>query len=489
MAVTPLRRWIRRTQAAHLERGERFGTFYVVVLSILILGSMIWSRVRGLVWPSAPDISALAAGSLTAILGGGLYLALRRLGPLAVSRPAASWLLTAPISRRRLLWPSLALCATLAMLAAAVATLAILGHAGPRPIPVAMIVIGALGGVALLLITLAAQSGGWLFTVLDNGVALLVAAGLAGLVVDAAVGAPRLGGYFPGPPVVLVLGAVTLAGLLTAVRDLGRTPDHRILDASRIAGTLADSAFGVEPTWVADMIERRYWSHRKLRSAALNPRLPVLAAQDLRLALRRPRRLLWLLLATALPALLSHAPAGLLGPAVLIGALLAAGTTTATTRTDAANPVLLRLLGLNSREALTQRLLVPTVLAAVWAGLALGVLTFLDALPAGPWWALGVTLGPIGAVAAIRRARVGFVDNSLLPLDTPMGTVSTGPALASVVGYDLLLLGLPAVIMIATGGRLPWVGVLVQAGVAVLGARFYLVGSTDPARVDLTRPA
>ena len=109
----------------------------------------------------------------------------------------------------------------------------------------------------------------------------------------------------------------------------------------------------------------------------------------------------------------------------------------------------------------------------------------MDALPAGPWWLLGVTLGPVSAVAAVRRARVGFVDNSLLPLDTPMGTVSTGPAMASVVGFDALLLGLLALIAIAAGRPLTWTAVLVQAGVSAVGLRAYLAATSSPDRVAL----
>jgi hypothetical protein len=491
VAVAPLRRWIRRTQVAHLERGERLGTFYFMVLFVVVVGSMFWNRIHNVVWPTAPDISALAGVCLTVVLGGTLHHALRRLGPLAISRPAASWLLTAPVDRRRLLWPSLALTTLPALLSSAVATLAILGHVSPRPIPFVLVALGALAGVAVLLVTLAAQSAGR--SALDSVVSLLVAAGLAGLVADAAVGAPRLGGWPHAGVLVAATGVLALVvggGFALSVRNLGRTPDDRILDASRTAGTLADSAFGVEPSWVTDMIERRYWAHRKLRSAALNRRLPVLAAQDLRLALRRPRRLFWLLLATALPGLLTHAPAWLLGPAVLVGALLAAGTTAANTRTDAANPVLLRMLGLSSRTALTHRLLVPAVLAAVWSAVALTLLQTFGALPAGPWWLLGLTLGPVGATAAIRRARVGFVDNGLLPIDTPMGTVSTGPALASVVGYDaLVLLSLPTIVQIASGTPLPWTGVLLQLAFALLGARAYLSGTTDPDRVELAKPS
>lgn len=490
VAVRPVRRWIHQTQVAHLERGERFGTFYVIVLSVLILGSMFWNHIHGLVWPTHADISGLAAGSLTLIGAGGLYLALRRLGPLAISRPAASWLLTAPVSRRRLLWPSLAVTSVFAFILSAVAALAITGHAGPRPLPLMPIILGAVAGLGVLLVALAAQPGRRWARLLDNIVALVVAGGLAGLVADAAVGAPPVSGLPPlVGPATGALALVVGAFFVLAVRNLNRTPADRVLDASRTAGTLADSAFGVEPSWVADMLERQYWTHRKLRSAGLNAHLPVLTAQDLRLALRRPRRLLWLVLATALPALLSHAPTWLLGIAVLVGALLAAGTTAANTRSDAANPVMLRMLSLSSRQALTQRLIVPAVLAALWSATALTLLQLLAALPPGPWWALGLTLGPVAAAAAIRRARVGFVNNALLPLETPMGTVSTGPALASVVGYDLLLLGLPTIVLIAEGGPLTWVGVAVQAGFAALGARFYLAGTTDPSRVELAKPS
>ena len=155
-------------------------------------------------------------------------------------------------------------------------------------------------------------------------------------------------------------------------------------------------------------------------------------------------------------------------------------------KTDAGNPVLLRLLGLSSRRAVLQRLWIPGVLAAAWSTAAVTVLDVLNVLPPGPWWALGLTLGPVGAVAAVRRARVGFVRNELLPLDTPMGTVSTGPLVNAVVGPDALVLGLPALVEISRAGPLTWTAVLVQAVVGVLGARAYLTATTAPDRVELT---
>jgi len=267
---------------------------------------------------------------------------------------------------------------------------------------------------------------------------------------------------------------------------LARTPNERILEAAKTAGTLFDSAFGVEPSFLTDMIERRYWARRHLRSVRFPVRLPVLVTQDLLLVARRRRRLLWLALAAALPVLLNDAPAALVGIAILIGALLAAATPTGNVKTDAGNPVLLRLLGLTSRQAVLQRLWVPGTLAALWSALALGLLSALGDLPAGPWWALGLTLGPVGAVAAIRRARVGFVRNELLPLDTPMGTVSTGPLVNAAIGPDALLLGLPALVAVAQHHPLSWTSVLVQAVVGGVGARAYLAGTTATDRVELS---
>ncbi|MEV6487029.1 DUF6297 family protein [Actinoplanes sp. NPDC051633] len=491
VALAPVRRWIRRTQASHRERGERLGNFYFAVLFVLIVGGMVFDRLREFIWPATPTFSFLAGVSLTASLTGLLFLAMRRLGPLAIGRPAASWLLTSPVSRRQLLMPSLRLTALAALVAGGLGGALILGHAGPRPVPAVLFALAALGGLAVLLVALGAQAGRWWGLVVDQIAYLLVAAGLAGLVLDSVWAAP---GPLSGWPHIALLvpltGAVAVlvvAFFLLRVREIGLTPNDRILEAAKTAGTLADSAFGVEPSFVVDMIERRYWARRRLRSAPLWGRLPVLTAQDLRLALRRPRRLLWLLGATALPALLTHAPAWLLGLGILAGGFVAAGTSTATVRSDAANPFMLRMLGLSSRQAITQRLLVPGVIAGLWSSAALLMLQLLDALPAGPWWLLGLVLGPVGAVAAVRKARVGFVDNALLPLDTPMGTVSTGPTLASLAGFDALLLGVPALIAIASDTQLSWTLILVQAAFGALGARAYIAGTTSADRVQLAK--
>jgi hypothetical protein len=491
--VAALRRWIRRRQSAHRERGATAGNVYFTLLFVAVVGGMLHKELAVVFWPVHPNASELAGAALVLTGLGGLFLALRRLGPLGLSRPAASWLLTAPVSRRRLLAPSLRLATIAAALAGAVFGIAILGHVAVRPVPGslagALVAGGALAGVAVLLIALAAQAAhGWAAWA-DRLAALVLAAGLAGLVVDSAVDAPRATTSWPATAAadataaLAVLVAVLLA---VAVTRLARTPNERILESSKTAGTLLDSAFGVEPSFVAEMIERRYWANRRLHSTRLWTRVPVLVAQDLLLTRRRPRRLLWTAAAVALPPLLSHAPALLLAVAVLLGGMIAGGASTANVRTDAGNPVLLRMLGLSSREAITQRIWAPGVLAALWSAAALMVLRALGDLPAGPWWALGLILGPVGATAAIRKARVGFVRNDMLAFDTQMGvSLSPGPLLKAVIGPDILLLGLPALIEIAQRHPLSWTTVLVQGVVAVVGARAYLSGTTAPDRVEL----
>ncbi|MFI5889008.1 DUF6297 family protein [Actinoplanes sp. NPDC051513] len=491
--LAPVRRWISRRQSAHRERGATAGNIYFALLFVAVVGGMVHKQLAVVFWPTAPNASRLAAASLVPILFGLLYLALRRFGPLALSRPAASWLLPAPVSRRRLLLPSLRLTAIGAAIVGALAGIAIVGHAAPRTeagSAVALLAAGAgLIGIALLLVALAAQAGGRWGDRLDALVSLLLAAGLAGLIADSTSGDSGTAGGWPSASALLPLvGALALVvGFLFAmsVRGLARTPNERILEAAKTAGTLFDTAFGMEPSFLTDMIERRYWAHRHLRSVRFPTRLPVLITQDLLLVVRRRTRLLWLALLAALPVLLGHAPHWLIGIAILIGTLLAASTSGGNVKTDAGNPVLLRLLGFSSRQAVLQRMWVPGILAALWSALALGLLTALGDLPAGQWWVLGLTLGPVGAVAAVRRARVGFVRNELLPLDTPMGTVSTGPLVNAAIGPDALLLGLPALVEIAQGHPLSWTTVLVQAVVGGIGARAYLSGTTSPDRVEL----
>ena len=67
----------------------------------------------------------------------------------------------------------------------------------------------------------------------------------------------------------------------------------------------------------------------------------------------------------------------------------------------------------------------------------------------------------------------------------PMGTVSTGPVLAGVIGFDGLLFGVPAVIAVAADDPLSWTAVGVQLAFGVLAVGVYLRLTTSPGRVEL----
>ncbi len=490
--VVGLRRWVRRTQSSHRERGATAGNIYVALLTVAVVGGMLHKQLQKVFWPVVPTFSALAGASLVAVAVGLIFLAMRRLGPLGLPRPAASWLLTAPVSRRRLLLPSFWLAAVLAAGAGALIGVATGGHVAVRGMPggevVLLPVTGALIALVLLLAALAAQAGGFWTRAVDRLAALLVVGGLAGLVTDSAVHAPKLTRDVPPPTADLVAGGLAVVVVIlgtVAVGRLAATPNDRILESSKTSGTVLDAAFGVEPSFVADMMERRYWAGRRLRSRPFNARLPILVAQDLRLALRRPGRLVWTIASAGVPVLFAEAPHIVLGLVVLIGGMVAAGLSTASVRTDAANPMMLRALGVSSRQAILQRYWVPGVVAAVWYTLALSLLSALGDLPRGPWWALGIALGPVGAVAAVRRGRVGMIRNDLLPLDTPMGTVSPGPFVNLAVGLDVLLLAAPVLVQLHQFTPLGWTLVGVQAVVGVVGARAYLAGTTAKDRVEL----
>jgi hypothetical protein len=489
--LRPVRRWIHQRQAAHRDRGATLGNLYVGALFLAVVGAMIHRQLAKIFWPSAADLGGLPALALTLLGAGFLLLTMRAIGPVTLGRPAAYFLLTAPVSRRRLLLPSLRTAAAGAALVAALLATGIAGHAAPHDRAPALILGGAVLGAGLLLVTVVAQRATWWATVTDRLASFAVAAGLTLLFLDTigVTDAPPSPGWPSGP--LLLTAAASLAAVVVAcgalvVRDLALTPAGRVLESAKVTGTLFDSAFGVEPSFLTDMVARRYWSRRRLTSARPPARLPVLTGQDYLVARRRLPRLLWLLAATTVPLLLAPAPTWAAALALLAGPMIAGGTTTATVKTDSGNPVLLRLLGLNSRQALLQRLWIPAVLGFAWSLLALLLMQLAGHLPPGPWWLLSLPLGLTGGLAAVRRARSGFVRNDLLPLDTPMGTVSTGPLVYAFAGPDALILAIPTLVALLQDAPLSLTLVLFQAALSLVGARAYFSATTDPTRLELS---
>ncbi|RKN51037.1 DUF6297 family protein [Micromonospora endolithica] len=482
-----LRRWVRRRRAA-AGASLSLETVYVLALTVVITVAMVGPSWGRLLWPDrpAPESARWTVVALLAAAAVGLLLLLRRLGPLLLRRDDLAWLLPTPVPRRGLLLPALARVLVGAAAAGALVALGGVAQLAERPTPPSTfgwwVATGAAGGVLLALLAVAAQRRPGRARPLDViPVVALPPLGALALVEPA--------GAVPGVPVVAlgplasaVLAAAAVATAVT-VRALASFPGAPLHDPSRLLGSHLDAAYAAEPSFLPDLWERRYWRGRALRSRPLRRgRLPGPVRHDLLILARKRRRLGWLALAAAVPAVLVQAPGGTLALLVVLGGSLAAGTTLDATRRDAAAPALLRLLGLTGRRVLVARTVAPALLASVWCALAAAVLAATGDLPPGPWWALGLALGPTVAVMALRRARSGLVDNSLPLVDTPAGSFAPGPLIWLLAGVDQLMFAVPA--LAALGGLLAptWAWVLVQVGLSAAGLAAWLLLGTDRRR-------
>ncbi|MFI7080510.1 DUF6297 family protein [Micromonospora sp. NPDC049903] len=485
-----LRRWVRRRRA---ERAPSLSleSAYLLVLTVAMAVGLFGPGVGSAMWPAAgaapPDrpvvLVLLGAGAV------GLMLLLRQTGPLVLGRGELTWLLPAPVPRRGLLLPALVRALAVGAVIGALLALAGAARLAVRPVSgsalAGWLALGAAVGALLALLATAAQRRPGYARVLDATLpALLVALG-ATVLLTRVRPMPTLPGV-DAPPLPLTLGVLLLVAGLTAlaVRDLARLPDVRLHEPSLTVGTYLDAAYAVEPSFLADLRERRYWRRRTLRSRPLRPRFGRLVPlqQDLLVLRRRGWRLGWLALATPLPALLTAGAGWLPATALVLGAVTTAGVTLDALRRDAAHPALLRLLGLTGRRAVAIRLVVPTALATAWSGLAVAVLGLLGDLPPGPWWALGLAFGPTAAMMAVRRAQAGRIDHSLPLVVTPMGAFSPGPVLWLLNGTDVLLFATPTLVALLGPVRPGWGWVAVQAVCAVLAVLAYLRFGTDGRR-------
>ncbi len=490
-----LRRWIRQRRRA-ARGGPSLNTWYVALLSSAVALALLGPRAGPLLW--RPETAAPAAGAaaarLVALLGlalVALYGLLRGIGPLALSRAHLTWLFRAPVSRRELLLPALLGVVTGGTLVGLLLGLVAARWLLPSPFEALQLLVTltvtTAATVTVALAAVRAQLSARVGRPLNLAVIVLLL-GCTSIVVDdrvAAVAEPvasALGHLFPWTPGTgSVLVAVGLGAMLTGVgwtyRSLDQLSPYQVEDSSLAFGTFLDTAYALEPSFLADLRERRYWRGRALRSAApwRIRWLPILAGYDLLILSRKRVRLAWLAGFALLPVLASRGSAWLLGAALLLGALAAADTTMSAVRRDTDAPALTRLLGLTDRQVLVGRLVVPTLLAATWSAIALAVLALTDRLPAGPWWVLGLALGPAAAAASLRRARSGSVRHDLPVVETPMGAIPSGPIIWALSGPDLLLLlTLPALGWLLTGAELTWANVLTQALLAALGPAYQL---------------
>ncbi|MEV0153951.1 DUF6297 family protein [Micromonospora sp. NPDC050686] len=490
-----LRRWVRRRQVATLG-SIGLETVYLAVLAAAMTVALFGPPLGRTLWPAGPlpDPHPLTVVALVGVGAAGLLAALRRLGPVVIGRPDASWLLASPVPRRGLLLPPLARVLALASLLGAAGAGAGVARLAARPVDVGALLgwatAGAAGGALLATAATAGQRDPAWARRLDRLVAAVLLGGGAAALVAPEVPAPRV----PAPAAALLWGAATVAVTAAAlavagtVRRLDAFPDRRLRGTATLVGAHLDAVYAVEPSYLSDLWERRSWQGRRLRSTPVRRPLglPVEVAHDLLVLRRKRRRLGWLAAATLLPALLADAPGWLLALVVCAGALGCADTTLDAVRRDGRQPALLRLTGRTGRQVVAARFLTPAVLATLWSAVALTGLAVRSGLPPGPWCLLGLAVGPAVAAAALRRARSRPVDHSMPMVDTPMGSFTPGPLIWLLTGPDLLVvLALPTLAAMldvtGTGGPGP-ARLLLQAALSALGAAAYLLLGADRRR-------
>ncbi|WP_433223984.1 DUF6297 family protein [Microtetraspora malaysiensis] len=439
---------------------------YTLAFGIVVLGavaaeplSRVWNRI---VAPAATtDPATIGTGLALVVLAYTGVIALARLvGPIAVSPADAAWLVPSPLTRRAVLRPAALRLLVASIVAGAVlgvTVLAVLGVPDLATLRVAgavlIAVAACVGGAALAVL---AQRGdpesNWLGVALAALATLAIVAGLA-----AASGAALPGARCsPRSPDPGERARRRRRGGLsrrdrprrTGVAGVVRLPSRAVIASSARVGQATGAIVTLDPgllTWIA---EDNHWRARRLRSRPW-PRLPAplaLAWAEARRLGRRPARLAALLAAAAFPALAAVAAGGITPPvavALLAGALTAAASATAVARRDSGNPTLIRMTGVSRQAARAVRAIPPALFAAGWLAAALGALGLVGpGVAAGAsWWAFAPLCAPPIAVAALRMAGRGPIDQSLPVLDTPGGPVPLGPLFWGFTGIDVAVLG------------------------------------------------
>ncbi|MFV2178395.1 DUF6297 family protein [Actinomadura sp. LOL_016] len=438
-----------RTPASWADRYTRAAAALLVALSA--------GQVARTALPSAArdvDPSQVGAGlALIALAYAGFLTLARRFGPVSLPAADAAWLLLSPLPRRGVLGRTAVILLVLALAGGAalgVALAAVLGVADPVRLAgaVGLGIAATAGGTATAVLAQASPPwDAWLQTVVAGSLSAAVLAMVLGNGPDRQLLASLTDA--PTSPVTVVAAACAVASALLlrlAWGALPRIPARALRDASTRTGHVVAAAAVLDPSALSGIAEDAHWRGRLVRSRPWPARLSgpaALAWIDWRRLSRRPGRVCGLVAAGALPALVAAAGAGAGAVAAVAaaGAMTAAAAGTAGVRRDADDPGLARLFGVAPRVALAARAVLPALLGGAWLALALAALTAAGALPGAAWWAFGPAAAPALAAGALRMARRRPVDHAMPIVETPVGSLPTGPFIWAVTGIDVAALG------------------------------------------------
>ncbi|WP_341358266.1 DUF6297 family protein [Georgenia sp. M64] len=502
-----VRRWSRRRSLERAESGlgdllydVYLGGFIVVLYTAMAFA--LAARLGRDLGGSLLDDASVAAARWLAVLvlaaGAAALVGLAaRLGPISLPGHEATWWLPLPVDRRGLLrpaalrWPVVA--ALPGAVVAALGALVLVPSPGVATLAGAAVTGGA-GAAALVLAVgltqVSAGVHGRTRRAADTALAAVPLAGLAGLWWGWPAGVTH-------PPAAVVLGAaaaatVVLATTLAVALDLrlGRVSGSVVRERGASSAEALGSVLSLDTRGLGRALAAATEPAAR-RSARLRPvaRVPrrwaphaALVTSDAMLLLRRPRRLVQLVVAGSLPALALGPDVPVLTLALLVVGGYAAGlAVTDGAREASAAPALDTLLPLGQRTVRRLRLVVPTVVLVVWSAV---VHALLAAAHADAGW-LVVLAAPVWSAAAVRAAYRPLPDFSGPLVHTPFGVVPPGLGAAFLVGPDVVALGtLPLLVAVVGGSVTP--GLFVAQGVLAVVAQV-LAARSRP--VPRSRPA
>lgn len=440
--------------------GQLLSDAYIAVFAVLMIGAMA-ANVVVQAQASAASCSTTGCSSarlllpwaLVALVAALTLTAARLFGPVLASPAEGAWLMSAPISRGRLLRSRLLAAVLLGLLVGGVLAMLVallVGTAGPevaawsvatgllsaaliawaateqtagrlRPTRILSAILG-LAGVAVLLLVVAIAAG-WTSFTLPGSTRLEVAVGIAAI--------------------SLLLGLVLV---VVAARGLDRIHRVRLTSGGGLARGLSGAFFALDLGLIHDIVvERRAAEKGRVRATrGSGTGTSALVVRELQRALRNPSAFVLVLASAVVPYAADALGAGVLAPflgawVLFLTLIPLCGGLRVLTRTAG----LARAFPFSNGQLRVAAATVPAAAAFVWALItATAFLGFGSSTPRSLIGAAMVALvtAAAGLMGAIRWTTAKNVNWSAPMASTPAGAVPPGLMLAPIRGLDMVLL-------------------------------------------------
>jgi MFS family permease len=443
--------------------GQLLSDSYVTLFSVVLVGAMITSTVlnaqHGATACTTDSCSSARLLLPTAMIFAGYALAIglsRLFGPVLASAAEGSWLMDAPISRRRLLSGRLVLPVVAGVLVPFLATGLVAALSGMDWFSVvAWALASGLGAAAMVALSAAEQTREregllkglqlvWTVLALVTGVAVVAVA-------VAWIPAPALTSEASLRVLLLAASAgwlLVLVGLLVAtVRRLNLIRRARLLSGGSLVAGMQGAMFALDLGLIRDiLVERRAIEKghvRPTKGRGLGP--SALVWRDVERLFRSPGAFVPLLMSLLVPYAVDALRMSQLNPLVSGLALTAAlvpflGSLRVLSRTGG----LTRMLPFKTTEIRTAAMVVPGILAALWAMVTVPAFVGITSTGADRTVWSGLMAAAITAAAgvfgAVRWVTAGKADYSAPMLATGSGALPPALLFNLFRGIDMVAL-------------------------------------------------